>query len=246
MELCGVSKSQSSVDYAMLEYCIREDLKMKRPRMMAVLDPVKLVITNYPESEIEYLDVANNQENPEMGTRKVPFGRELYIDREDFMIEPPRKYFRLYPGNEVRLMNAYFVTCTDYVTDEEGNVTEVHCTYDPETKSGSGFSGRKVKGTIHWVCAETAKQAEVRLYENIVDEEKGVYNEDGSLNLNPNSLTVMKNCYVEPALSEAEPTESFQFVRHGYFCVDSRDSDRQHLVFNRIVSLKSSYRPGKS
>ncbi len=245
MELCGISKSQGSVDYAMLEYCIREDLKLKRPRMMAVLDPIKLVITNYPENEIEYLDVSNNQENEEMGTRKVPFGRELYIDREDFMIEPPRKYFRLYPGNEVRLMNAYFVTCTDYVTDEDGNVTEVHCTYDPETKSGSGFNARKVKGTIHWVCADTAQQAEVRLYENIVDEEKGVYNEDGSINLNPNSLTIMENCYVEPALSEAEPTESFQFVRHGYFCVDSKDSSKDHLVFNRIVSLKSSYRPNK-
>ena len=245
MELCGVSKSQSSVDYAMLEYCIREDLKLKRSRMMAVLDPIKLVITNYPENEIEYLDVSNNQENEEMGTRKVPFGRELYIDREDFMIEPPRKYFRLYPGNEVRLMNAYFVTCTDYVTDEDGNVTEVHCTYDPETKSGSGFNARKVKGTIHWVCADTAQKAEVRLYENIVDEEKGVYNEDGSINLNPNSLTVMDNCFVEPALAEAEPTESFQFVRHGYFCVDSKDSSKDHLVFNRIVSLKSSYRPNK-
>jgi glutaminyl-tRNA synthetase len=245
MELCGVSKSQSSVDYAMLEYCIREDLKLKRPRMMAVLDPIKLVITNYPENEIEYLDVSNNQENEEMGTRKVPFGRELYIDREDFMIEPPRKYFRLYPGNEVRLMNAYFVTCTDYVTDEDGNVTEVHCTYDPETKSGSGFNARKVKGTIHWVCADAAQKAEVRLYENIVDEEKGVYNEDGSINLNPNSLTVMDNCFVEPALAEAEPTESFQFVRHGYFCVDSKDSSKDHLVFNRIVSLKSSYRPNK-
>ncbi len=243
MELCGVSKSQSSVDYAMLEYCIREDLKMKRPRMMAVLDPIKLVITNYPENEIEYLDVSNNQENEEMGTRKVPFGRELYIDREDFMIEPPKKYFRLFPGNEVRLMNAYFVTCTDYVTDEEGNVTEVHCTYDPETKSGSGFAGRKVKGTIHWVCADTAQKAEVRLYENIVDEEKGVYNEDGSLNLNPNSLTVLEECYVEPALAEAESMESFQFVRHGYFCVDSKDSSKEHIVFNRIVSLKSSYRP---
>ena len=245
VDLCGISKANSSVDYAMLEYCIREDLKLKRPRMMAVLDPIKLVITNYPENEIEYLDVSNNQENEEMGTRKVPFGRELYIDREDFMIEPPRKYFRLYPGNEVRLMNAYFVTCTDYVTDEDGNVTEVHCTYDPETKSGSGFNARKVKGTIHWVCADTAQKAEVRLYENIVDEEKGVYNEDGSINLNPNSLTVMDNCFVEPALAEAEPTESFQFVRHGYFCVDSKDSSKDHLVFNRIVSLKSSYRPNK-
>ena len=216
---------------------------MKRPRMMAVLDPVKLVITNYPENEIEYLDVANNQENEDMGTRKVPFGRELYIDRADFMIEPPKKYFRLYPGNEVRLMNAYFVTCTDYITDDDGNVTEIHCTYDPETKSGSGFTGRKVKGTIQWVCAETAERAEVRLYENIVDEEKGVYNEDGTINVNPNSLTILENCYVEPALAEAKPMDSFQFVRQGYFCVDSKDSTEDHLVFNRIVSLKSSYRP---
>ena len=243
MELSGVSKAQSSSDYAMLEYCIREDLKMKRPRMMAVLDPVKLVITNYPENEIEYLDVANNQENEEMGTRKVPFGRELYIDRADFMKKKKKKYFRLYPGNEVRLMNAYFVTCTDYITDDDGNVTEIHCTYDPETKSGSGFTGRKVKGTIQWVCAETAERAEVRLYENIVDEEKGVYNEDGTINVNPNSLTILENCYVEPALAEAKPMDSFQFVRQGYFCVDSKDSTEDHLVFNRIVSLKSSYRP---
>ena len=211
--------------------------------MMAVLNPVKLTITNYPENEIEYLDVSNNQENEEMGTRKVPFGKELYIDRDDFMIEPPKKYFRLYPGNEVRLMNAYFVTCTGYETDDNGNVTEVYCTYDPETKSGSGFSGRKVKGTIHWVCAETAEKAEVRLYENIVDEEKGVYNEDGTININPDSLTVLDNCYIEPALSEAAPMDSFQFVRHGYFCVDSKDSSKGHLVFNRIVSLKNLYKP---
>lgn len=243
MELCGVSKSNSSVDYAMLEYCIREDLKLKRPRVMAVLDPIKLVITNYPEGEIEYLDASVNQENPEMGTRKVPFGRELYIDREDFMIEPPKKYFRLFPGNEVRLMNAYFVTCTDYITDENGKVTEVHCTYDPETKNGTGFTGRKVKGTIHWVEANTAVKAEVRLYENIVDEEKGVYNEDGSLNLNPDSLTVLKECYIEPAIKEAKSLDSFQFLRQGYFCVDCKDSTEDHLVFNRIVSLKSSYKP---
>lgn len=243
MELCGVSKSNSSVDYAMLEYCIREDLKLKRPRVMAVLDPIKLVITNYPEGEIEYLDAAVNQENPEMGTKKVPFGRELYIDREDFMIEPPKKYFRLFPGNEVRLMNAYFVTCTDYITDENGNVTEVHCTYDPETKSGTGFTGRKVKGTIHWVEATTAVKAEVRLYENIVDEEKGVYNEDGTLNLNPNSLTILNECYIEPAIKEAKSLDSFQFLRQGYFCVDCKDSKEDHLVFNRIVSLKSSYKP---
>ncbi len=242
MELSGVSKANSSSDYAMLEYCIREDLKLKRPRMMAITDPVKLVITNYPESEIEYLDVSNNQENEEMGTRKVPFGRVLYIERDDFMIEPPKKYFRLFPGNEVRLMNAYFVTCTDYVTDEDGNVTEVHCTYDPETKSGSGFNARKVKGTIHWVLADTAKKAEIRLYENIVDEEKGVYNEDGTINVNPNSL-VVKESFVEPALAEAEPGESFQFVRQGYFVVDTKDSTKEHPVFNRIVSMKSSYRP---
>ncbi|MFU0826249.1 MAG: Glutamine--tRNA ligase [Lachnoclostridium sp.] len=243
MELCGVSKSQSSVDYSMLEYCIREDLKLKRPRVMAVLDPIKLIIDNYPEGQVEYLEVPNNQENEELGIRKVPFGRELYIDRQDFMIEPPKKYYRLYPGNEVRLMNAYFVTCTDYVTDEAGNVTEVHCTYDPETKSGSGFTGRKVKGTIHWVYAPTAEKVEVRLYENIVDEEKGAYNEDGSINLNPNSLTVLKECYVEPSVKGSKPYDSFQFLRHGYFCVDCKDSTADHLVFNRIVSLKSSYKP---
>lgn len=243
MELCGVSKSQSSVDYAMLEYCIREDLKLKRPRIMAVLDPIKLIITNYPEGQIEYLEGPNNQENEEMGVREIPFGRELYIEREDFMIEPPKKYFRLYPGNEVRLMNAYFVTCTDYVTDANGNVTEVHCTYDPETKSGSGFNARKVKGTIHWVAAETAVKAEVRLYENIVDEEKGVYNEDGSLNLNPNSITVLKECYVEPSIQGAKAPDSFQFLRQGYFCLDCKDSTPDNPVFNRIVSLKSSYKP---
>lgn len=243
MELCGVSKSNSSVDYAMLEYCIREDLKLKRPRIMAVLDPIKLVITNYPEGQIEYLEAPNNQENEAMGVRQLPFGRELYIEREDFMIDPPKKYFRLYPGNEVRLMNAYFVTCTDYLTDADGNVTEVHCTYDPETRSGSGFSGRKVKGTIHWVAAETAACAEVRLYENIVDEAKGVYNEDGSLNLNPNSITVLKKCYIEPSISEAVAPESFQFLRQGFFCLDSKDSTPEKPVFNRIVSLKSSYKP---
>ena len=243
MELCGVSKGQSSVDYAMLEYCIREDLKMKRSRMMAVLDPIKLVITNYPEGQIEYLDVANNQENDELGSRKVPFGRELYIDRDDFMIEPPKKYFRLYPGNEVRLMNAYFVKCEEYITDESGKVAELRCTYDPETKCGTGFTGRKVKGTIHWVEASTAKQATVRLYENIVDEEKGVYDEDGNINLNSNSLQVLENCFVEPALADAKAYDSFQFVRQGYFCVDAKDSTEDKLVFNRIVSLKSSYKP---
>ena len=242
IELAGVSKAQSSVDYAMLEFCIRDDLKLKKSRVMAVLDPVKVVITNYPEGQIEYLDVENNRENEELGSRKVAFGREIYIERDDFMIDPPKKYFRLYPGNEVRLMNAYFVTCTDYITDENGKVTEIHCTYDPETKSGSGFTGRKVKGTIHWLAAPKALKAEVRLYENLVDEEKGVYNkEDGSLNLNPNSLTV-KEIYVEENFKDAKPGESFQFVRQGYFCVDQKDSSEEHLVFNRIVSLKSSFR----
>ncbi len=245
IELAGISKAQSSVDYAMLEFCIRDDLKLKKSRMMAVLDPVKVIITNYPEDQIEYLDVENNKENEELGIRKVAFGRELYIEREDFMIDPPKKYFRLYPGNEVRLMNAYFVTCTDYKTDAEGNVTEIYCTYDPETKSGSGFTGRKVKGTIHWVCASECVDAEVRLYENIVDEEKGVYNEDGSLNLNPNSLTVLPHCKLEAALKDSKAYDSYQFVRNGYFCCDSRDSSEDHLVFNRIVSLKSSYKPKK-
>ena len=241
VELCGVSKADSSVDYAMLEYCIREDLKLKAPRYMAVLDPIKLIIDNYPEDQIEYLEADNNLENESLGKRQVPFGRELYIDREDFMENPPKKYFRLFPGNEVRLMNAYFVKCTGFEKDENGNVTEIHCTYDPETKCGTGFTGRKVKGTIHWVAAKTAKKVTVRLYENIIDESKGVYNEDGSLNLNPNSLTV-KECFVEPALAEAKPYESFQFVRQGYFCADVRDSKEGAPVFNRIVALKSSFR----
>ena len=242
VDLVGVSKANSSVDYAMLEYCIREDLKLKKARMMAILDPVKLVIDNYPEGQTEMLEVPNNLENPELGFRMVPFGRELYIEREDFMEEPPRKYFRLFPGNEVRLMSAYFVTCTGFEKDENGNVTVVHATYDPATKSGSGFCERKVKGTIHWVAAETAKQVEVRLYENIVDEEKGKLNEDGSLNLNPNSLTILKNCYVEPALAEAKAYDSFQFVRNGFFCADCKDSKPGEPVFNRIVSLKSSFK----
>ena len=242
VDLVGVSKANSSVDYAMLEYCIREDLKLKKARMMAVLDPVKLVIDNYPEGLSEELDIPNNLENEELGSRKVPFGRELYIEREDFMENPPKKYFRLFPGNEVRLFGAYFVTCTGFEKDENGNVTVVHCTYDPETKSGSGFTGRKVKGTIHWVEASSAKEVECRLYENIVDEEKGKLNEDGSLNLNPNSLTVLPHCYVEPALAEASAYDSFQFMRNGYFCADCKDSKPGKPVFNRIVSLKSSFR----
>ena len=237
-----MAKANSSVDYAMLEYCIREDLKLKKARVMAVLDPVKLIIDNYPEGQTELLTADNNLENPELGKREIPFGRELWIEREDFMEVPPNKYYRLYPGNEVRLMNAYFVKCTGCVKDDNGVVTEVHCTYDPETKSGSGFTGRKVKGTIHWVCADTAITAEARLYENIVDEEKGVYNEDGSLNLNPNSLTVVEKCYVEPCVKDAKAFDSFQFVRNGFFCVDCKDSTKDHLVFNRIVSLKSSFK----
>ncbi len=242
VELCGVSKANSSVDYAMLEYCIREDLKLKRSRVMAVLDPIKVIIDNYPEDQIEYFDVVNNMENEALGSRKVPFAKELYIDREDFMEEPPRKYFRMFPGNEVRLMHAYFVKCNSFVKDENGKVTEIHCTYDPESRGGNSPDGRKVKGTIHWVAAPTAVKAEVRLYENIVDEELGVYNEDGSLNLNPNSLTVLKECYVEPSLADAKGYDSFQFVRQGYFCVDAKDSKEDELVFNRIVSLKSSYK----
>ena len=242
VELAGVSKADNSIDSAMLEYCLREDLKLKKSRVMAILDPVKLVIDNYPEGQIEELDAPNNMENEELGSRKIPFGRELYIEREDFMEEPPKKYFRLFPGNEVRLMNAYFVTCTGCEKDADGNVTVVHCTYDPETKSGSGFNARKVKGTIHWVAAQTALKAEVRLYENLVDEEKGKLNADGTLNLNPNSLRVLKECYLEPGLKEAKPFESFQFVRNGYFCVDCRDSEPGKPVFNRIVSLKSSFK----
>ena len=241
VELVGVSKANSSVDYAMLEYCIREDLKLKRPRMMAVLDPVKLIIDNYPEGQTEMLSIPNNLENPEMGEREVPFSRELYIEREDFMENPPKKYFRLFPGNEVRLMGAYFVTCTGVEKDENGNVTEIHCTYDPETKSGSGFTGRKVKGTIHWVSAPTAGKVECRLYENIVDEEKGKLNADGTLNLNPNSKTIT-TAYVEPKLMEAKAYDSFQFMRNGYYCVDCKDSKEGQPVYNRIVSLKSSFK----
>ncbi len=241
MDLSGVSKSNSVSDMAMLEYCIREDLKTKKSRMMAVLDPLKLVIDNYPEGVTEEVPVANNLDNEELGSRMVPFGRELYIEREDFMVEPPKKYFRLFPDNEVRLMNAYFVKCTGYDTDENGNVTCVHCTYDPASKGGNSPDGRKVKGTIHWVNASTAVNAEVRLFENLIDEEKGVYNEDGSINLNPNSRTILSDCKLEPALKDAKAYDSFQFVRQGFFNVDYKDSTPQKPVFNRIVSLKSSF-----
>ena len=242
VELCGVSKAHSSVDYGMLEYCIREDLKLKKSRMMAILDPIKLIIDNYPEGQIEYLDMPNNMENPELGSRKIPFGKELYIEREDFMEEPPKKYFRFFVGNEVRLMGAYFVTCTGFEKDENGKIIAIHGTYDPETKSGSGFNARKVKGTIHWVNVSTAIKAECRLYENIIDEEKGKLNEDGSLNINPNSLIVLKDCYLEPSLEGAKDYDSYQFLRNGFFCIDSKDSKPEALVFNRIVSLKSSFK----
>ena len=242
VKLAGVSKANSSCELDMLEYCIRDDLKLKKPRMMAVLDPIKLVIDNWEEGREEILDIPNNLEVPEMGTRKVSFGRELYIEREDFMEVPPHKYFRLFPGNEVRLMGAYFVKCVGFDKDEEGNISCVHVTYDPLTKSGTGDPGRKVKGTIHWVNAKDAYRATVRLYENLVDEEKGKLNDDGSLNLNPNSLTVLTDCMLEPMLKEAKPYDSFQFVRNGYFNVDCRDSKEGEPVFNRIVGLKSSFK----
>ena len=242
VELCGISKANSSVDSAMLEYCIREDLKLKKSRIMAVLDPIKLVIDNYPEGEVEELEIPNNMENPELGSRTMSFGKELYIERDDFMIEPPKKYFRLYPGNEVRLMGAYFVKCTSYELDEAGRVSVVHVEYDKETKSGSGFEGRKVKGTIHWVHAATAVKAECRLYENIVDEEKGKLDEEGNLNLNPNSLTVLKDCYIEGGIAGCKKYDSYQFLRNGYFCVDCKDSTDEKPVFNRIVGLKSSFK----
>ena len=241
VELCGVSKANSVADYAMLEYCIREDLKLKKPRMMAILHPVKLIIDNYPEDQTEYLTVDNNLENPELGKREIPFSREIFIEAEDFMEEPPKKYFRLFPGNEVRLMNAYLVRCTGLDKDEEGNITAIHCTYDPESRGGNAPDGRKVKGTIHWVNAATAGRLEVRLYENIVNEE-GRFNEDGSLNLNPNSLVVIKDAAVEPLLMEAKAYDSFQFVRNGFFCADVKDSKENAPVFNRIVSLKSSFK----
>ena len=243
VELSGISKAQSVSDYQMLEYCVREDLKLKRSRVMAILHPLKLIIDNYPEDQIEELDVENNLENPELGSRKVPFGKELYIEQEDFMEVPVSKYRRLYPGNEVRLMHAYLVTCTGVDKDEEGNITAVHCTYDPETRGGNAPDGRKVRGTIHWVAAKTALSCQVRLFENIVDEEKGVYDDEtGELNLNPNSLQILEDCKVEPSLKGAQAPESFQFVRTGFFCVDSKLNTEEKPVFNRIVSLKSSFK----
>lgn len=239
-ESIGVSKAQSVVDIGMLEHAVRDDLSLKVPRTMAVLDPIKVVITNYPEDKIEYVEAENNADNPEMGTRMIPFCREVYIEREDFMENPPKKYYRLFPGNEVRLRNAYFVKCEDFVRDEHGNVVEVHCTYDPETKSGTGFTGRKVKGTLHWVSAKNSIDAEVRLYDYMMNEED--YDKTNFLEkLNPNSKIVLKNCKVEPTMRDKSVGDKFQFMRHGYFTID-KDSTVNNIVFNRIVSLKSSYK----
>ena len=242
MELSGISKSQSSCDYAMLEYCIREDLKPKAPRYMGVLRPLKLIIDNYPEGQTEEFEIENNSDDLDAGMRKITFSKELYIEQDDFMEEPPKKYFRLFPGNEVRLKGAYFVKCTGCDKDAEGNVIAVHGTYDPETRSGSGFEGRKVKGTIHWVNAADAIDAEVRLYENLIDEEKGKLNDDGTLNFNPNSLEVLES-KLEAASADFKPGDHVQFIRNGYFVVDTKDSTPDHMVFNRVVGLKSSYKP---
>ncbi|WP_017415040.1 glutamine--tRNA ligase/YqeY domain fusion protein [Clostridium tunisiense] len=237
----GVAKNDSVVDAQMLEYFIREDLGPKVPRTMGVLRPLKVVITNYPEDGVEMLDIENNPDDESMGKRKVPFSREIYIEQDDFMEEPPKKYFRLFPGNEVRLKGAYFIKCNDFVKDENGNVVEVHCTYDPETKSGTGFTGRKVKGTIHWVDAKSAIPAEFRLYEPLILDENQDDNKDFLQNVNPNSMEILQG-YVEPNMKEAKKQDKFQFFRHGYFNVDSKYSTEEKPVFNRIVSLKSSFK----
>lgn len=235
----GVAKSDNTVDVRMLEHFIREDLKMKAPRTMSVLHPLKVVITNYPEGEVEWLDAEVNPENPEMGMRKIPFSREIYIEQSDFMENPPKKYFRLFPGNEVRLKHAYFIKCNEVIKDEDGNVIELHCTYDPETKSGSGFTGRKVKGTLHFVEASQAKEAEFRLYNPLIlDEKEG---NDFMDQVNVDSLEITRG-YVEPNMSEAGPHDKFQFFRHGYFNVDPKYTSEDKLVFNRIVELKSSFK----
>ncbi len=246
MELAGVSKSQSSCDYAMLEYCIREDLKPVAPRYMGVLRPVKLIIDNYPEGQTEEFEIENNIDDENAGSRKITFSRELYVEADDFYEEPPRKFFRLFPGNEVRLKGAYFVKCTGCEKDSDGNVTVIHGTYDPETRSGSGFEGRKVKGTIHWVNAADCLDAEVRLYENLIDEEKGKLNEDGTLNFNPNSLEILEHAKLEKASADLQPGDHVQFIRNGYFCVDTKDTTDDHKVFNRVVGLKSSYKPAQN
>ncbi|RFB12594.1 glutamine--tRNA ligase/YqeY domain fusion protein [Bacillus sp. HNG] len=241
----GVAKNNGTVDTQMLEHFVREDLKLKVPRTMGIINPLKVVITNYPEGQVEMLDAEINPENPEMGTRQIPFSREIYIEQEDFMENPPKKYFRLFPGNEVRLKHAYFIKCEEVIKDEEGNVVELRCTYDPETKSGTGFTGRKVKGTIHWVEATQAVPAEFRLYEPLIldAEENGDEEEDKTFldYVNPNSLEIL-NGFVEPNMKDAKPQDKFQFFRHGYFNVDPKHTTEDHLVFNRIVSLKSSFK----
>lgn len=242
-ERIGVSKANSCVDSALLDYCLREDLKTKAKVVMAVLDPVKVVITNYPEGQIEFIEIENNPENPELGKRTVPFGREVYIEREDFMEEPVKKFFRLAPGKEVRLKGAYFVTCTDFVKDENGEITEIHCTYDPESRGGNSPDGRKVKGTLHWVCADDCTTAEARLYDYMMLDNPDDPN--GEMIMNPESIIVMKDCKIEPSLGEAAKGERFQFMRNGYFCVDTKDTTDDKLVFNRIVPLKSSFKISK-
>ena len=244
----GVSKGSGAVDEMMLEHYVREDLKLSAPRTMGILKPLKVVITNYPEGESEWLEAENNPENEEMGTRQIPFSREIYIEQEDFMENPPKKYFRLFPGNEVRLKHAYFIKCNDVIKDEDGNVVELHCTYDVETKSGTGFTGRKVKGTLQWVDANSAIPAEFRLYEPLVLDEqmKEEASEDKDFldYINPNSLEVVQG-FIEPNLKDVQPQDKFQFFRHGYFNVDSKYSTPEKPVFNRIVSLKSSFKLNK-
>ncbi len=236
----GVSKSSGTVDSKYLDHFLREDLKLKAPRTMGILKPLKVVITNYPEGQVEWLDAEINPENPEMGMRQIPFSREIYIEQDDFMEEPPKKYFRLFPGNEVRLKHAYFIKCNDFVKDENGNVVEIHCTYDVETKSGSGFTGRKVKGTLHWVEATHAVPAEFRLYEPLVLDEAEESEGEFLDHLNPNSL-VVEHGYIEPNMKDVKPQDKFQFFRHGYFNVDPKHTTEDHIVFNLISSLKSSF-----
>ncbi|SFC19261.1 glutaminyl-tRNA synthetase [Bacillus sp. OV322] len=239
----GVSKAYGTVDSQVLDHFVREDLKLKAPRTMGILDPLKVVITNYPEDAVEMLDAEINPENPEMGTRQIPFSREIYVERDDFMENPPKKYFRLFPGNEVRLKHAYFIKCEEVIKDDEGNVIELRCTYDPETKSGTGFTGRKVKGTLHWVDAKHAIPAEFRIYQPLILDDETEEEEEKTFleRVNPNSLTIL-NGFVEPNMKEVKPQDKFQFFRHGYFNADPKNTTKDHIVFNQIVELKSSFK----